>query len=106
MLELTLNRWNKNENIILILSSNSLNYDYSSIRKKIPQNVPILLAGIGAQGGNSEVMKHLLDDNKRGVFVNSSRGILYSYKTSSTEWKNSILNEVIKLKTELNEIRK
>lgn len=106
MLELTLNRWNKNENMILILSSNSPNYDYSSIRKKIPQNTPILLAGIGAQGGNSEVMKQLLDNNKRGVFVNSSRGILYSYETTSPEWKNAVLNAVIALKTELNEIRK
>ena len=106
MLELTLNRWNKNENMILILSSNSSNYDYSKIRTKIPQNVPILLAGIGAQGGNSEVMKHLLDDNKRGVFVNSSRGILYPYAPSSTEWESAVLNAVLSLKTELNEIRK
>lgn len=83
ILDLALNRWNKNENIILILSSNTPGYDYTSLRKKIPQNVPILLAGIGAQGGNSEVMKQLLDNNKRGVFVNSSRGVLYPYDVSS-----------------------
>lgn len=104
MLDLTLTRWNKNKNLILVLSSNSLN-DYSLIREKIPQDTPILLAGIGSQGGNPEIMKQLLNKDKRGVFVNSSRGILYSYNPTNEEWQNEVLKATLNLKNMLNEIR-
>src|SRR3989339_232944 len=40
ILDLTLTRWNENKNMIVILSSNSSD-DYSLIRKKIPQDMPI-----------------------------------------------------------------
>jgi orotidine-5'-phosphate decarboxylase len=105
ILHLTLKRWNKNKNLILVLSSNTSHVDYALLRDQIPQGVPILLAGIGAQGGNPERLKKLLDDNKRGVFVNSSRGILYPYETVTVEWENAVLKAVLALKNEINEIR-
>lgn len=105
ILEITLNQWNQNKNLIVVLSSNTSMNNYTSVRASIPQDVPILLAGIGAQGGNPEVMKQLLNKDKRGVFVNSSRGILYPYLPSDLNWKDSVLNAVIKLKIELNQIR-
>jgi orotidine-5'-phosphate decarboxylase len=104
ILDLTLNRWNKNGNMILILSSNSTE-DYSLIREKIPQDTPILLAGIGSQGGNPEIMKQVLNANKRGVFVNSSRGILYPYAPSNENWQAEVLKAVIELKQTLNNLR-
>lgn len=105
ILTLTLKRWNKNKNLIVVLSSNTEKYDYKAIRQSIPQEVPILLAGIGAQGGNPMVLKQLLNDNKRGVFVNSSRGILYPYPIDTNNWQQHVLNAVIELKDSLNSIR-
>lgn len=105
MLDLALERWNTNNNLIVVLSSNTDAHDYSSIRSKIPQDTPILLAGIGLQGGDPQVMKQLLNDNKRGVFVNSSRGILYPYAQNDPYWRDAILNAVIELKNVLNDIR-
>jgi len=105
ILSLTLNRWNKNKNLIIVLSSNTEVHDYISIRKQIPQDTPILLAGIGSQGGNPLVMKQLLNEENRGVFVNSSRGILYPYDQADKEWESSVLKAVIELKDVLNAIR-
>lgn len=104
VLDISLTRWNENENLIAILSSNSFN-DCTLIRKKIPQNMPILLAGIGSQGGNPRILKQLLNDDNRGVFVNSSRGILYPYAPTNEEWKSEVLKATIDLKEMLNKIR-
>lgn len=105
MLDLTITRWNKNRNLMIVLSSNTDTQDYIAIRKQIPQDMPILLAGIGAQGGNPDILKQLLNENKRGVFVNSSRGILYPYHRSNEQWKDAVLKSVIELKDTLNMMR-
>lgn len=105
MLELTINRWNTNKNVMIVLSSNSDQDNYEYIRELIPQDMPILLAGIGAQGGNPKVLKQLLDKNKRGVFVNSSRGILYPYSRENKNWQDAVVQAVIELKSMLNDIR-
>lgn len=105
MLQLTLDRWNKNNNLMVVLSSTTDAQNYTSIREQIPQDMPILLAGIGAQGGNPIVMKQLLNNDKRGVFVNSSRGILYPYTPENSAWQSAVLKAVIELKEMLNDIR-
>lgn len=105
ILDIALNRWNQNNNLILVLSSNTAMDNYESVRKIIPQDMPILLAGIGSQGGNPKVMKQLLNENKRGVFVNSSRGILYPYHPAEVNWEKEVLQAVLNLKQELNQIR-
>lgn len=105
ILDFTLKKWNENNNLIVVLSSNSEDYDYSPIRSRIPQNTPILLAGIGSQGGNPKIMKQLLNTNNRGVFVNSSRGILYPYDPADINWRSSVLEAVLDLKNLLNNIR-
>lgn len=105
MLHLVVTRWNKNGNLIPVLSSNASMQNYDSIREIIPQNVPILLAGIGSQGGSPEILKQLLNKNGRGVFVNSSRGILYPYNPTNRYWQSEVLQAVLALKTELNSLR-
>lgn len=105
MLELTINRWNTNKNFMIVLSSNSGQENYEDIRNLIPQDMPILLAGIGAQGGNPKVLKQLLDKNNRGVFVNSSRGILYPYARDNQNWQDDVVRAVVELKNMLNDIR-
>lgn len=105
MLQITLNRWNKNNNLMIVLSSNTDFCDYEQIRYKIPQDTPILLAGIGSQGGDPLVLKQLLNHNKRGVIVNSSRGILYCYNSNDTDWLIKIKQAALDLKNSLNDIR-
>jgi hypothetical protein len=90
---------------MVVLSSNALAQDHTNIRKIIPQYVPILLAGMDAQGGDLNVMKQLLNEDNRGVFVGSSRGIFYPYQPTEEDWEDSVLNVVLELKNQLNEVR-
>lgn len=104
-LDLVLHRWNKNQNLIPVLSSNTDPQTYTHVRAQIPETTPILLAGIGKQGGDPAALRLLLNQERVGVFVNSSRGILYPYAPSDPTWRDHVTAEVIALKTHLNEIR-
>lgn len=99
VLSLVINRWNYNNNMIPVLSSNC-DCDMTGIRALIPDNMPILLAGVGAQNGSYSNLPLLLNKNKSGVFVNSSRGILYS--NVQKRWRVAIEDAVILLKNNLN----
>ena len=106
ILDILITRWNVNKNLIPVLSSNTDNLNYSLIRQRIPQDMPILLAGVGSQGGDPIVVKQLLNNDKRGVFVNSSRGILYPYDPTDENWQKSVLQSVVELKNTLNNLRR
>lgn len=103
LLDLVVNRWNKNDNMIPVLSSTA-GIDMTRIRPLIPDTMPILLAGIGAQGGNYNDLRHLLNSEGNGVFVNSSRGILYP--ASSEPWRTAIETAAIAVKEDLNRARR
>ena len=76
VLDLAINDWNKNGNIIPVLSATHPE-NLSGIRSAIGQR-PILLAGIGTQGGGIEkTLEDCLNNDKFGVMISSSRSILY-----------------------------
>lgn len=102
MLETTIDKWNGNENIIPVLSSNA-KFDATMIRSIIPNNMPILLAGIGAQGGNFGNLRKLLNADGAGVLVNSSRGLIFP--NGNGTWMENINRATIDLKTLLNNER-
>lgn len=99
ILELIVNHWNSNGNIVPVLSSNT-SCDMSQIRKEIPDDMPILLAGVGEQGGNYLNFKHLLNKDGIGVFVNSSRKILYT-ENNMEHWNIGVERAALRLKNEL-----
>ena len=101
ILRLSMNRWNKNKNIIPVISSNT-RFD-KSILQIILAETPVLLAGYGAQGGkNVSEYDELLRDRK--VFVNSSRGILFNFEEE--KWEECIGENAVNAKEKLNELRK
>ncbi|OGD87609.1 orotidine 5'-phosphate decarboxylase [Candidatus Curtissbacteria bacterium RIFCSPHIGHO2_01_FULL_41_11] len=49
------------------------------ILRKLAPNMPFLIAGIGAQGGDLEgTLKNGLTKEKKGLIISSSRGIIYA----------------------------
>ncbi len=103
VLDLVVNRWNQNSNMVPVLSS-TVGLNMASIRPLIPGSMPILFAGVGAQGGSYADLGHLLNSQGTGVFVNSSRGILYPQ--SQGPWQEAIRTAAIELKGALNNQRR
>jgi len=103
LLDLVVNRWNKNGNMIPVLSS-TVGLDTAKLRPLIPDTMPILFAGVGAQGGNYEDLPGLLNSEGIGVFANSSRGLLYP--TSSEPWQTAIETVTVEMKEALNHARR
>ncbi|MGB4943249.1 MAG: hypothetical protein WBO92_04030, partial [Candidatus Moraniibacteriota bacterium] len=59
----------------------------------------------GMQGGTTRHLVELLDSQKQGVFVNSSRGVLYPYQPENLDWRERILESVVTMRAELNKAR-
>jgi guanylate kinase len=101
ILELMANRWNGAGNMVPVIGSTA-DIDLSGVRQIIPNETPVLFSGYGAQGGKTKHLRQLLDSERRGVFVNSSRGILYPYDVQDLYWRDAILREVKALQNILN----
>lgn len=102
VLDLVVNRWDKGKNMIPVIPSTA-ELNAIQVRSLIPDRMPILLAGIGAQGGSYDDLRDLLNSEGIGVLVNSSRGILYP--NSEKQWHIAIKEAVIELKNTVNNER-
>jgi len=72
-------KWNKNNNILLVVGA-TYPQELAKIRQIVGE-MPLLIPGIGAQGGDIEAtLKAGLNNNseKSGLIISSSRGIIYA----------------------------
>lgn len=70
-------RWNTNDNCMLVMGA-TYPEEIRHVRT-IVGDMPLLVPGIGAQGGNLEqTVRFGLDSNKRGLIINSSRGVIFA----------------------------
>jgi len=73
--------WNYNGNVVLVAGA-TYPAELAAIRT-IVGDMPLLVPGVGAQGGDVEaVLSHGLDSRGAGLIINSSRGILYAGRGS------------------------
>lgn len=71
--------WNSNGNCALVVGATYPN-ELGRIRK-IVGDMPLLIPGIGAQGGDVEaIVRTGKDSNQGGMIINSSRGIIFASK--------------------------
>lgn len=69
--------WNGNENVALVVGATHIE-DMSRIRQ-LAGDLPFLVPGVGAQGGDAkQVIQHGRDSKGQGLIINSSRGIIYA----------------------------
>ena len=94
--------WNTNNNCMLVVGAT-----YPEEMKKVRSlvgDVPFLVPGIGAQGGDVEkTVRAGLDSNKRGIMINSSRGIIFASK--GEDFAKKAGEEAKKLQVEINKYR-
>ncbi len=73
-------------------------------RTTLGDGVPILVPGIGAQGGSlSTAVREGVDSHGRGLLVNASRSVLYA--SSGADWKRAAGAEAERLKVQINQLR-
>ena len=71
------NGWNKHGNLGLVVGA-TYPRELKIIRERYPE-MPLLIPGVGAQGGElSETVKYGADDKHEKTVINSSRQILYA----------------------------
>ncbi len=72
-------KWNKSGNIMLVTGA-TYPREIAEIRA-IVGDMPLLVPGVGAQGGGLRaVLENGLLEDKTGLMINSSRGIIYASK--------------------------
>lgn len=70
-------RWNRNRNLMLVAGATHP-HELQRIRELAPE-LPLLVPGLGAQGGDpGSIVRAGLDARGRGLVVSSSRAILYA----------------------------
>jgi orotidine-5'-phosphate decarboxylase len=73
------NEWNKHGNLGLVVGA-TYPHELKTIRKRYPQ-MPLLIPGVGTQGGElSETVRFGADAKRERTVINSSRQILYAGK--------------------------
>lgn len=94
--------WNEHNNCMLVVGAT-----YPEEMKKVRSivgDIPFLVPGIGAQGGDIEkAVKAGLDSKNRGLIINSSRGIIFASK--GDDFAEKAREEALKLKDEINKWR-
>tara|TARA_B110000444_G_scaffold259654_1_gene304093 strand:- start:1301 stop:2095 length:795 start_codon:yes stop_codon:yes gene_type:complete len=83
------NGLNINQNIGLVIGATRIN-ELKSIRKISPK-LPLLIPGIGAQGGNLK-SSAIIGNSTGPAIINVSRGISFSGKMSDKDIRDSALN--------------
>jgi orotidine-5'-phosphate decarboxylase len=73
-------------------------------RTTLGNKIPILVPGIGAQGGSlATAVRDGVDAEGRALLVSASRSIIYA--SSGKDWKKAAGTEALRLKTQINQLR-
>jgi len=84
--------------------------ELASLRRRMP-NAPLLVPGLGAQGGRVEDVKPAFDPEGRGAVVNASRSIIFAYESrgesagTDDRWKHAVEDAARDTAQELEAIR-
>ncbi len=89
--------WKNSQNLMYVVGATKAEY-FTEIRKIVPDSF-LLVPGVGAQGGSlSEVCKYGMND-KVGLLINSSRGIIYASK--GQDFAEKARAEALKMQQEM-----
>ena len=94
--------WNRNGNVLLVVGA-TYPQELREIRSLVG-NMPLLVPGIGAQGGDIErAVTNGKTADGTGMIINSSRGIIYAGK--GKDFADAARSAALRLKDEINRWR-
>lgn len=95
-------RWNRHGNCALVVGATYPD-ELRQVRS-IVDSLPILVPGVGAQGGDLEAtLRAGLDSHGQGLIISVSRSVLYA--SSGPDFADTARQEAVKLWQEMNRIR-
>lgn len=89
--------WKGSENLMYVVGATKAEY-FKEIRKIVPDSF-LLVPGVGAQGGSLEDVCRYGMNDKVGLLVNSSRGIIYA--GSGGDFAEKAREEALKMQQEM-----
>ncbi|UOF94132.1 MAG: orotidine-5'-phosphate decarboxylase [Bordetella sp.] len=96
-------KWNKNSQFGLVVGANHTN-ELFKIRKRIGNAMPLLIPGIGFQGGNiKDTVDAGINIDGNGIMINSSRKIIYA--SSNNNWMEAAAESARDYCNEINNAR-
>jgi orotidine-5'-phosphate decarboxylase len=95
--------WNVDNNCGAVVGA-TYPQELKNIRRILGNSVPLLIPGIGKQGGNvNKTIEYGTNENGTMAIINSSRGIIY--KDSTKNYDQSARHEAENLRKEINKSR-
>src|SRR3990170_527360 len=96
--------WNTNNNCALVVGA-TYPSELEIVRHIVGDNFPLLIPGIGVQGGQVEkTVKAGVDGNGLNAVINSSRGIIFA--SNRSDFADKARQKAIKLRDDINKYRK
>ena len=102
LLDLVFDRWNTAGNLLPVLSCQVIGSPW--VLARVPKGTAVFVAGFGAQGGAVQDLGLLLR-SEHEFLVNASRSLLYPYSPTNLDWRRSIQQAVVQMKTALNNLK-
>lgn len=100
--ELAATQWNVNQNVGLVVGATQPEA-LKAVRTICP-DIPFLLPGIGAQGGDLvQALTAGLDARRSGLLINASRSILYA--SNDANYAHAARAEAIRTRDAINQVR-
>jgi orotidine-5'-phosphate decarboxylase len=100
--DLAANQWNTNHNVGLVVGATQPDA-LNAVRTICPE-LPFLLPGIGAQGGDLvQALNAGLDARRSGLLINVSRSVMYA--SSDANYAHAARAEAIRTRDAINDVR-
>ncbi|MCY3641416.1 MAG: orotidine-5'-phosphate decarboxylase [Gammaproteobacteria bacterium] len=96
--------WNRDRNLMLVAGATHPD-ELAQIRQAVG-DMPLLVPGIGAQGGDlAQVLQAGLDGDGQGLIINASRSVLYAGTDDSAQFEKASRDAALALWQEVNALR-
>ena len=93
--------WNKNGNCCVVVGATYP--EELKVVREIIREMPILIPGIGAQGGDLEAtIRNGINSKKQGIIISSSRGIIFA--SGGSDFAKAARAETEKFNTQISEV--
>lgn len=104
ILKKAMSEWQGHDNMIPVLSATHPDVLFGI--REIVGDLPILLAGVGVQGGDiSSALFHCLDSRGFGAMIGSSRSIMYPPHVKGVEYEELVKRAILNFKVTIENAR-